>query len=100
VNELINEYSLEVVLAYMHHIQDHAEHAVRALLRRVANTAIGDGLSTMKDTPRAHGLIEYSRSRRKRPPDGGNASRCRPNGRRFANLFGSDNQCHRRVGGV
>ena len=36
VNELIEEYSLPVVQAYMHHIQDNAEVAVRELLKTVA----------------------------------------------------------------
>ena len=36
VNELVQEYSLPVVQAYMLHVQDNAEIAVRELLRKVA----------------------------------------------------------------
>ena len=35
LRDLIKEYSLEIVQAYMHHIQANAEHAVRGMLRKV-----------------------------------------------------------------
>ena len=34
MHELMEEYSLEVVQAYMTHIQNHAENAVRSMLKR------------------------------------------------------------------
>lgn len=42
VKELINIYGLEVVQAYMKHIQDNAEVAVRELLRSVGEELIED----------------------------------------------------------
>lgn len=36
VNELINEFGLDVVIAYMMHVQNNAEIAVREMLRKVA----------------------------------------------------------------
>lgn len=42
VIELINIYGLEVVQAYMKHIQDNAEVAVRELLRTVGEELIED----------------------------------------------------------
>jgi 5-oxoprolinase (ATP-hydrolysing) len=35
VSDLINEYSLEVVQAYMHHVQDNAEFAVKNMLKEI-----------------------------------------------------------------
>lgn len=43
VQELIEEYNLEVVQAYMYHIQKNAEGAVREMLREI-------GLKTVKET--------------------------------------------------
>ena len=40
VNELIDQYSLEVVQAYMDHIQTNAEIAVRDMLREVAKDSL------------------------------------------------------------
>ncbi|CAM0142505.1 hypothetical protein VKS41_001984 [Umbelopsis sp. WA50703] len=44
IHALINEYSLEVVQAYMYHIRDNAEGAVRNLLREVAEHQRGRDL--------------------------------------------------------
>lgn len=40
VTELINSYGLEVVQAYMDHIQNNAELAVRDMLKNIGNTNI------------------------------------------------------------
>jgi N-methylhydantoinase B/oxoprolinase/acetone carboxylase alpha subunit len=68
VNELISEYSLEVVLAYMHHIQDHAEHAVRSLLRRVASSAIDNGLLPSYEMPQTYNQTQLLKTRVHVPP--------------------------------
>ena len=44
MNELVGEYGLDVVQAYMEHIQHNAELAVRDLLRDVAARSVSDTL--------------------------------------------------------
>jgi len=36
LNEMVDYYSLDIVLAYMYHIQDNAEIAVRNMLKRIS----------------------------------------------------------------
>lgn len=40
VTELINSYGLDVVQAYMNHIQNNAELAVRDMLKDIGNTTL------------------------------------------------------------
>lgn len=49
VTELINSYGLEVVQAYMDHIQKNAELAVRDMLKTIANTcSLDNRLETLQ----------------------------------------------------
>lgn len=49
VTELINSYGLDVVQAYMDHIQKNAELAVREMLKDIGNTNIlTSGLKTLQ----------------------------------------------------
>lgn len=49
---MISEYSLDVVQAYMHHIQRNAEISVREMLREIGRKAIeetGESILTAED---------------------------------------------------
>jgi len=49
VTELINSYGLDVVQAYMDHIQNNAEIAVRDMLKNIGNTnLLAHGLKTLE----------------------------------------------------
>lgn len=49
VTELINSYGLDVVQAYMNHIQNNAELAVKDMLKNIGNTnLIACGLKTLE----------------------------------------------------
>eukprot|EP01083_Nonionella_stella_P043070 116238_1 len=48
LKDLIKEYSLEVVQAYMFHIQDNAERAVRDMLRKISDTHNLGRIGTLK----------------------------------------------------
>jgi len=49
VTELINSYGLDVVQAYMNHIQKNAEIAVRDMLKNIGNTnLLAYGLKTLE----------------------------------------------------
>jgi len=49
VTELINSYGLDVVQAYMDHIQKNAEIAVRDMLKNIGNTnLLASGLKTLE----------------------------------------------------
>jgi len=49
VTELINSYGLDVVQAYMEHIQKNAEIAVRDMLKKIGNSNLSAyGLNTLE----------------------------------------------------
>lgn len=49
MTELINSYGLDVVQAYMDHIQKNAEIAVRDMLKNIGNTnLLASGLKTLE----------------------------------------------------
>lgn len=49
VTELINSYGLDIVQAYMDHIQNNAELAVKDMLKNIGNTnLIACGLKTLE----------------------------------------------------
>lgn len=49
VTELINSYGLDVVQAYMDHIQNNAELAVKDMLKNIGNTnLLACGLNTLQ----------------------------------------------------